>query len=83
MCPLIDENIEAIECIENHDCVDGIIVLSSLPRKIKTKDNFIEICRNCVMVKRLNVRFAKKVIWLHHMIIKQVTILSAVTVKQC
>lgn len=43
MCPLIDENIEAIECIENYDCVDGIIVLSSLPRKIKTKDNFIEI----------------------------------------
>ncbi|MFR3402841.1 MAG: hypothetical protein ACLTZM_06380 [Ruminococcus sp.] len=25
MCPLVDENIEPIDCIENSDAVDGII----------------------------------------------------------
>ncbi len=46
-CPLVDEIIEDIDCIENRDCIDGMIVLSSLPDKYKAKKDFMEICKNC------------------------------------
>ncbi len=46
-CPLVDEVIENIDCIENRDCVDGFIKLSSLPDKYKTKKDFINICKSC------------------------------------
>jgi hypothetical protein len=47
MCPLVDELINDIDCIENRDCVDGIILLSSLPEKYKKKEDFINICKKC------------------------------------
>lgn len=36
-CPLADEEIEDYECMENQDCVDGILVKESLPEKYKRK----------------------------------------------
>lgn len=47
LCPLVDEMIEDIDCIENRDVVDGMIVESSLPDKYKRKENWREICENC------------------------------------
>lgn len=47
MCPLVDEMIGNYECVENVDCIDGIIIIESLPRKFKVKENFKEICINC------------------------------------
>ena len=47
LCPLIDERIENIDCIENRDCIDGMIVLSSLPDIYKQKPNYKSICKNC------------------------------------
>ena len=32
-CPLVDRKIEDIDCVENRDVVDGMIVESSLPEK--------------------------------------------------
>ncbi len=46
-CPLVDDNIQDIDCIENRDCVDGFIKLSSMPDKYKVKDNYISICKKC------------------------------------
>ena len=36
-CPLVDEKIEDIDCIENRNVVDGMIVDESLPAKYKQK----------------------------------------------
>ena len=47
LCPLVNSYIEDIDCIENRDCIDGFIVLSSLPSKYKEKEDYIEICKNC------------------------------------
>lgn len=47
LCPLVDEMIEDIDCIENRDVVDGMIVESSLPDKYKQKENWRGICKNC------------------------------------
>lgn len=47
ICPLIDEEIEEIECIENRDCIDGIITENSVPNKYKSKKNWKEICNKC------------------------------------
>ena len=46
-CPLIDDVIEDIDCIENWDCIDGFIKLSSLPDKYKVKDDYRDICKRC------------------------------------
>ncbi len=46
-CPLVDEIIEDIDCIENRDCVDGFIKLTSLPERYKVKKDFINICKKC------------------------------------
>lgn len=46
-CPLIDDVIEDIDCIENRDCIDGFIKLSSLPDKYKVKDDYRDICKRC------------------------------------
>lgn len=46
-CPLIDDDIKDIDCIENRDCIDGFIKLSSMPDKYKVKDNYIDICKKC------------------------------------
>lgn len=47
LCPLVDNSIEAIDCIENRDVVDGMIAEESLPDKYKRKSDWKEICRKC------------------------------------
>ena len=47
VCPLVDRSIDISDCIENIDCIDGFIVLSSLPEEYRQKNNYIEICKNC------------------------------------
>lgn len=47
LCPLVDDIIEDIECIENRDAVDEMITEESLPNKYKRKSNWKEICRKC------------------------------------
>ena len=47
LCPLVDDIIEDIECIENRDVVDEMITEESLPNKYKRKSNWKEICRKC------------------------------------
>lgn len=49
MCPLVDEEIEDIECIENRDVVDDMIVETVMPIRFKKKENWKEICRKCKM----------------------------------
>ena len=46
-CPLIDKKIDVAECIENVDCIDGYIALTSLPEMYKIKENYKDICKNC------------------------------------
>ncbi|PWN00720.1 MAG: hypothetical protein DBX37_00505 [Massilioclostridium sp.] len=46
-CPLVDKEIQDIECIENQDCVDGIININSMPEKFKKKKKYIDICKKC------------------------------------
>ncbi len=47
MCPLVDAEIEAIECVVNRDCVYGELVISCMPDEFKQKENFKDICKNC------------------------------------
>lgn len=42
MCPLVDELIEDIDCLENQDIKPEFI-----PEKFKIKKNWQQICRNC------------------------------------
>jgi len=46
-CPLIDNEINGYECMENVDVVDGLIKESSLPDRYKTKDGWKDICIQC------------------------------------
>lgn len=46
-CPLVDAEIEDIDCIENRDVADDMIAEESLPQKYKAKENWKEICLNC------------------------------------
>lgn len=46
-CPLVDELIVDIDCIENRDIVDNMIQESCLPNKYKAKENWANICKNC------------------------------------
>ena len=48
LCPLVDEIIEDIDCIENRDIIDGCFKMSCLPKKYKSgRENFKEICKQC------------------------------------
>ena len=42
MCPLIDEKIDPMECVDVVDCVLNPLFLNSLPKKYKAKENFKE-----------------------------------------
>lgn len=42
VCPLIDDMITPIDCMENRDIKDIYI-----PDKYKVKENWKEICENC------------------------------------
>lgn len=46
-CPLVDEEIEYYECMENQDCADGILVKEALPEKYKRKKDWKKICKEC------------------------------------
>lgn len=46
-CPLVDDKIEDIDCIENRDVVDGMIKENSLPIRYKQKEKWKEICKKC------------------------------------
>lgn len=46
-CPLVDELIENIDCIENRDAVDGMIKKDNVPDRFKTKVDWKEICKKC------------------------------------
>lgn len=47
MCPLVDELIEDIDCIENREIADDNLIESCLPERFKKKDNWKEICKKC------------------------------------
>lgn len=46
-CPLADEAVEVINCIENRDIIDGFFDISCLPEKYTAKADFKEICKSC------------------------------------
>ena len=46
-CPLVDEKIEDIDCIENRDVVDGSLIEDSMPDMYKRKIDWKNICRTC------------------------------------
>ena len=47
MCPLVDQEIESVDCIENADAVDGIIQKENVPDRFKKKPGWEEICKKC------------------------------------
>ena len=47
LCPLVDEEIEDIECIENREIADGNLIESCLPDRFKQKKSLREICKKC------------------------------------
>lgn len=46
-CPLVGRRIEAIDCVENTDAVEGMLKKDSIPEEFKKKENWIDICKNC------------------------------------
>ena len=47
LCPLVDVEIENIDCIENSDAVDGIIKKETVPLRFKKKSDWETICKKC------------------------------------
>lgn len=47
MCPLVDEEIEAIDCIVNSGAVDRILKKDVIPEKFKKKPDWEKICEKC------------------------------------
>ena len=47
MCPLIDEEIDPMDCVDVVDCILNPKFLKNLPDKYKAKKDFIHICKNC------------------------------------
>ncbi len=47
LCPLIDEYIEDITCLENRAVADREIIETVLPEKYKFKRNWRGLCVNC------------------------------------
>lgn len=47
-CPLIDDIIDPIDCIENIDIIDGFISDDShIPNEFKVKPDYKGICKKC------------------------------------
>ena len=46
-CPLVDRKIEDIDCIENRDVVDDMIIEETMPDEYKAKRNWKTICKAC------------------------------------
>lgn len=47
MCPLVDTEIENIDCIETSDAVDGMIKKESVPARFKAKHDWERLCKKC------------------------------------
>lgn len=47
LCPLVDKEIDPMDCVDAVDCILNPDFLKNLPNEYKTKENFIEICKNC------------------------------------
>lgn len=47
LCPLIDDYIEDIECLENRAVVDRELIEKSMPEKYKKKRAWRGVCANC------------------------------------
>ena len=47
LCPLVNAQIEDIDCIETRDAVDGILLERTVPVEYKQKEDWKEICRKC------------------------------------
>lgn len=45
MCPLVERMIDDIDCIENQDCVNGL--LKSIPEEYTQKAHWKNICEQC------------------------------------
>lgn len=45
-CPLIDRNIDIVDCMENRDTTEA-----SIPAEYKAKSNWKTICQNCANQK--------------------------------
>lgn len=47
-CPLIDKDIDPVDCLENIDIIDGFISNEShIPSQYKVKPDYKEICKKC------------------------------------
>lgn len=46
-CPLVDDQIEDIDCIENRDIADKMIKEECLPPRFKAKEHWRSICKAC------------------------------------
>lgn len=42
MCPLVDEWVDPIDCLENQSVIEDAI-----PSRFKEKENWVEICKKC------------------------------------
>ena len=48
-CPLADKSIDEVDCLENIDIIDEFISNDEhIPTEFKTKDNYKDICKNCI-----------------------------------
>ena len=47
MCPLIDKEIEPMDCVDVVDCILNSVFLKNLPDKYKEKKDYIKICKQC------------------------------------
>lgn len=47
MCPLVDTEIEDIDCIENSSAVDLVLKKESVPDRFKVKPDWENICKKC------------------------------------
>lgn len=47
MCPLIDTEIDDVDCVENQDAADGLIIEKSVPPRFKNKSDWRLICQRC------------------------------------
>lgn len=58
LCPLVDTEIENIDCIENSDTVDGMIKKDTIPERFKKKPNWEKYVKNAngMDVEILSVR---------------------------
>ena len=48
ICPLVNKEIDEIDCLENMDIIDEYISDEShIPEEFKVKPDYKDICKNC------------------------------------